>query len=40
MTGPAGNIEYLLWLEMADQNLEIDLEQVKQIALLAQKELT
>jgi len=40
MTGPAGNIEYLLWLEMANHSLEIDLAQVKQITLSAQKALT
>jgi 23S rRNA (cytidine1920-2'-O)/16S rRNA (cytidine1409-2'-O)-methyltransferase len=40
MTGPAGNIEYLLWLDMANQSLEIDLNGVKQITLSAQKALT
>ena len=40
MTGPAGNIEYLLWLGMDSQTLEIDLDAVKQIALSAQKALT
>ncbi len=37
MTGPAGNIEYLLWLGMDSQILEIGLDEVKQIALSAQK---
>lgn len=40
LTGPAGNIEYLLWLDMANHSLEIDLEQIKQITLSAQKALT
>lgn len=39
MTGPAGNIEYLLWLKMANQTQAINLDTVKQIALLAQKAL-
>jgi 23S rRNA (cytidine1920-2'-O)/16S rRNA (cytidine1409-2'-O)-methyltransferase len=39
MTGPAGNIEYLLWLGMDSQTPEIDLDAVKQIALSAQKAL-
>lgn len=40
LTGPAGNIEYLLWLNMANHHLEIDLAQVKQITLSAQEALT
>jgi 23S rRNA (cytidine1920-2'-O)/16S rRNA (cytidine1409-2'-O)-methyltransferase len=39
MTGPAGNIEYLLWLDMANHSLEINLAQVKQITLSAQEAL-
>lgn len=39
MTGPAGNIEYLLWLDMAELSREIDLAQVKQITLSAQEAL-
>lgn len=40
LTGPAGNIEYLLWLDMANHHLKIDLAQVKQITLSAQEALT
>lgn len=39
MTGPAGNIEYLLWLGMANQTQEVHLDTLKQISLLAQKAL-
>ncbi len=39
VTGPAGNIEYLLWLRM-DGLTPPDLEAIKQITRSAQKELT
>jgi 23S rRNA (cytidine1920-2'-O)/16S rRNA (cytidine1409-2'-O)-methyltransferase len=40
ITGPAGNIEYLLWLRMDSQEATLDLESVKKITESAQKELT
>lgn len=39
LIGPAGNIEYLLWLRMDGQSLIPDLEQVKQQTLAAQQAL-
>ena len=40
MTGPAGNIEYLLWLGIDGQNLAPDLMTLKKIAQAAKEELT
>ncbi|MBD1923374.1 TlyA family RNA methyltransferase [Microcoleus sp. FACHB-831] len=40
LTGPAGNIEYLLWLSMDSQTPLPELEAIKQITQAAQKELT
>lgn len=40
ITGPAGNIEYLLWLSMDGQNSALDLETLKQLAQSAKAELT
>jgi len=39
LLGPAGNIEYLLWLKMEAQNPVIDLARIKQVTLSAQKDL-
>lgn len=39
LTGPAGNIEYLLWLGMDSQTLVPDLEAIKHITQSAQREL-
>jgi 23S rRNA (cytidine1920-2'-O)/16S rRNA (cytidine1409-2'-O)-methyltransferase len=39
LTGPAGNIEYLLWLGMDSQILPPDLDALKQITQTAQREL-
>ena len=39
LTGPAGNIEYLLWLGMDSQTLVPDLEAIKHITHSAQREL-
>jgi 23S rRNA (cytidine1920-2'-O)/16S rRNA (cytidine1409-2'-O)-methyltransferase len=39
VTGPAGNIEYLLWLGMDSQTPPLDLETIKQITQSAQQEL-
>ena len=40
LLGPAGNIEYLLWLGMDSQTPSIDLEAIQQMTQAAQKELT
>lgn len=40
ITGPAGNIEYLLWLAMDSPNLVPTLEAIKQITQSAKAELT
>ncbi len=40
VTGPAGNIEYLLWLKMDSQTPPPDLQAIKQITITAQNELT
>lgn len=40
ITGPAGNIEYLLWLNMDSQTLTPDLQAIKQITQTAQSELS
>ena len=40
LVGPAGNIEYLLWLGMDSQTPPPDLEGIKQKTLAAQRELT
>ena len=39
LTGPAGNIEYLLWLGMESQTSPPDLDALKQITQTAQREL-
>jgi 23S rRNA (cytidine1920-2'-O)/16S rRNA (cytidine1409-2'-O)-methyltransferase len=39
LTGPAGNIEYLLWLGMDSQVQPPDLEAIRQITQSAQKTL-
>ena len=39
LTGPAGNIEYLLWLGMDSQTLVPELEAIKHITQSAQREL-
>ncbi len=39
LMGPAGNIEYLLWLQMNGQSLIPDLEQIKQLTQAAQQAL-
>jgi 23S rRNA (cytidine1920-2'-O)/16S rRNA (cytidine1409-2'-O)-methyltransferase len=39
LTGPAGNIEYLLWLGMDSQTPPPDLEGIRQITQSAQKTL-
>jgi 23S rRNA (cytidine1920-2'-O)/16S rRNA (cytidine1409-2'-O)-methyltransferase len=40
VTGPAGNIEYLLWLSMESQNLTPDLTILKQITKTAKEKLS
>lgn len=40
MKGPAGNIEYLLWLGIDSQIESANLEAIKQIAQAAEKALT
>jgi len=40
LLGPAGNIEYLLWVRMDSQTPPPDLEAIKQITQSAFKELT
>lgn len=39
LLGPAGNIEYLLWLQMASQKSAPNLEDIQQLTQVAQKEL-
>jgi 23S rRNA (cytidine1920-2'-O)/16S rRNA (cytidine1409-2'-O)-methyltransferase len=39
LLGPAGNIEFLLWLDSGEVGATIDLEQIRQIPQLAQKRL-
>jgi 23S rRNA (cytidine1920-2'-O)/16S rRNA (cytidine1409-2'-O)-methyltransferase len=39
MTGPAGNIEYLLWLGMESETPSLDLENIQQITHAAKKEI-
>lgn len=39
LLGPAGNIEFLLWLDSREGEVAIDLEQIRAITQLAQKEL-
>ena len=39
ITGPAGNIEYLLWLAMESETAPLDLETIKQITLEATTDL-
>ncbi|MBF2000986.1 MAG: TlyA family RNA methyltransferase [Synechococcales cyanobacterium M58_A2018_015] len=40
LLGPAGNIEYLLWLHMDDADFILDLEAIKALARTAQQELS
>ncbi len=40
LLGPAGNIEYLLWLSIDSQTPSVDLEAIERMTQLAQKELT
>nr|MCU0571265.1 TlyA family rRNA (cytidine-2'-O)-methyltransferase [Oculatellaceae cyanobacterium Prado106] len=39
LVGPAGNLEYLLWLKMDADNPEPNLEQLQQITQAAQQDL-
>lgn len=40
LLGPAGNIEYLLWLDNGNSEATLELDQIKQITQLAQKTLS
>jgi 23S rRNA (cytidine1920-2'-O)/16S rRNA (cytidine1409-2'-O)-methyltransferase len=40
LLGPAGNIEYLLWLDTRNSTLTIELEAIRQLTKLAQKTLS